>query len=782
MAWNPVTLFGSAKDANNSTTTVTGTIWFQLSQTGNCTSGGFQIASGDSVTFPLASGVIQVNPITGNLSITANDDIVPSGTYYIESVMSADGALVARRNVQILGPGTSKDIGTLPVPSLPFSAGGVPVSRQILTTSPLSGGGDLSVDRTLSVSVSPGGAGTVVGTSRTLTTTAPLSGGGDLSADRSLSVAITPGGATIAVGSTRSIATTAPVTGGGDLSADRTIAVSQFTTGVAGVVPASGSATGTKVIFDDGIWRVPSAAGSAYQTVQVAAVAQTQRPIVNYIGSAFSVADNGGATRTDLTLNQSPAGATSVVGTTRTITTTSPLTIAGAGSADLSADRTIALTNPLPVANGGTGSTSQNFVDLTTTQASVAGQKTLLGNNVTNNTQLGTVFQNGNGVGYFEGVAGVGDPAGTLGPDGARCVLIIDGSAANPITDPGIGTSDFARPTTLTQRTTSATATSEISNVFTTLIKGGSGERYGMFNAVHVAAGASGSGDVVGFTASTYMEAATTASHTAYAMWPRIERTVVTRTCGIEIDCFNSSGTDAANTDASTTNSTIGIAVNCGGNAKNSVGIAFQSAGASTAWFYGIQFDIGTCTNAGINFQSSSVAAGGYGIDFNALGVSPIRFANAQPVLGRNAANTLDKQMLQINANDQVNLDPSGTQGTLISGQFCLTRIGLALIAGAGLNSNLTNPAGAFVRLVGATGAFSIGGFVAPTGAVSQILMVFNAFAQTMTIVNEDLSSTAANRITTLTGANVVLRAAATSMFTIVYDSGTARWILQSTN
>jgi hypothetical protein len=51
-----------------------------------------------------------------------------------------------------------------------------------------------------------------------------------------------------------------------------------------------------------------------------------------------------------------------------------------------------------------------------------------------------------------------------------------------------------------------------------------------------------------------------------------------------------------------------------------------------------------------------------------------------------------------------------------------------------------------------------------------------------MTIVNEDGSSTAANRITTLTGADVVLRTTAPSFATLIYDSAASRWILVSTN
>ncbi|MGB1697897.1 MAG: hypothetical protein ACPHK8_05825, partial [Thermoplasmatota archaeon] len=44
------------------------------------------------------------------------------------------------------------------------------------------------------------------------------------------------------------------------------------------------------------------------------AIPLTQRVIVNFIGAALTAADNAGATRTDVTLSQSPSNSTSVVG------------------------------------------------------------------------------------------------------------------------------------------------------------------------------------------------------------------------------------------------------------------------------------------------------------------------------------------------------------------------------------------------------------------------------------------------------------------------------------
>lgn len=80
----------------------------------------------------------------------------------------------------------------------------------------------------------------VVGTGRTISTTAPLAGGGDLSADRTLTISVSPGAATTVVGTTRTISTTAPIRidagASADLSADRTISVNDATTSTKGVV------------------------------------------------------------------------------------------------------------------------------------------------------------------------------------------------------------------------------------------------------------------------------------------------------------------------------------------------------------------------------------------------------------------------------------------------------------------------------------------------------------------------------------------------------------------
>ncbi len=98
-----------------------------------------------------------------------------------------------------------------------------------------------------------------------------------------------------------------------------------------------------------------------------------------------------------------------------------------------------------------------------------------------------------------------------------------------------------------------------------------------------------------------------------------------------------------------------------------------------------------------------------------------------------------------------------------------------AVVLANGLNSNTVPPATSFIRATGPTLAFSLGGF---TGGVDgRKMTLYNTTSQTMTIVNEDASSTATNRITTLTGANVILAAGSPSVAEFTYDGTALRWI-----
>jgi hypothetical protein len=136
-------------------------------------------------------------------------------------------------------------------------------TRTIATTAPITGGGDLSADRTITMAAATGSVNgyltstdwtafnNKVGTTRTISTTSPITGGGDLSANRTFAIAqatTSVDGYLSAtdwttfnnkVATTRSISTTSPITGGGDLSANRTIAIPAATTSVNGYLTST---------------------------------------------------------------------------------------------------------------------------------------------------------------------------------------------------------------------------------------------------------------------------------------------------------------------------------------------------------------------------------------------------------------------------------------------------------------------------------------------------------------------------------------------------------------
>jgi hypothetical protein len=124
-------------------------------------------------------------------------------------------------------------------------SGNVPNTRLINTTAPLTGGGNLTADRTLAVSLATSSA---VGVMKPDGTTITVNGSGVITA-----TGIGTGGG---VPTTRLVSTTAPLTGGGDLSADRTLAVSLATTSAVGVVKADGT-----TITVDGTGKITAVGG-----------------------------------------------------------------------------------------------------------------------------------------------------------------------------------------------------------------------------------------------------------------------------------------------------------------------------------------------------------------------------------------------------------------------------------------------------------------------------------------------------------------------------------------
>lgn len=116
----------------------------------------------------------------------------------------------------------------------------------------------------------------------------------------------------------------------------------------------------------------------------------------------------------------------------------------------------------------------------------------------------------------------------------------------------------------------------------------------------------------------------------------------------------------------------------------------------------------------------------------------------------------------------------SGIVALTYSGASVETEGALTLANGA--NSDITLPAATFIAITGPTGSFSISGFASPVSG--RRITLYNTTSQNMTITN-DATSTAANRILTLTGADVALTG--TSVARFQYSAVSSRWILLGT-
>lgn len=127
----------------------------------------------------------------------------PPGSLFWQDAVASVGALPASGDasgevINVIGTGLYYWDGSAwqVVPS----SGGVPTSRNINTTAPLQGGGNLSADRTLSITQSGNATdgylsstdwntfNNKVSTTRAINTTSPITGGGNLSSDRTIAI------------------------------------------------------------------------------------------------------------------------------------------------------------------------------------------------------------------------------------------------------------------------------------------------------------------------------------------------------------------------------------------------------------------------------------------------------------------------------------------------------------------------------------------------------------------------------------------------------------------
>jgi hypothetical protein len=98
-----------------------------------------------------------------------------------------------------------------------------------------------------------------------------------------------------------------------------------------------------------------------------------------------------------------------------------------------------------------------------------------------------------------------------------------------------------------------------------------------------------------------------------------------------------------------------------------------------------------------------------------------------------------------------------------------------------GANNNIGPSPASFIRISGPTSAFTITGVAAEAGGDpnGRVMYLFNSTTQNMTIANESASSTAANRIITGSGADIVTTG--TGVVQMIYSAPDSRWIAIAT-
>jgi hypothetical protein len=133
---------------------------------------------------------------------------------------------------------------------------------------------------------------------------------------------------------------------------------------------------------------------------------------------------------------------------------------------------------------------------------------------------------------------------------------------------------------------------------------------------------------------------------------------------------------------------------------------------------------------------------------------------------------TNNRERLRISSNGNVGLGTTTPSTTLdVNGSVAYKRNNVT--CANGVNSNLNVGNYSFIKISGPTAAFSITGI---TGGVDgRIVTLYNSTGQNMTITN-DATSTAANRVLTLTGASIAT--SGTGTVTLQYDSASSRWIV----
>lgn len=188
-----------------------------------------------------------------------------------------------------------------------------------------------------------------------------------------------------------------------------------------------------------------------------------------------------------------------------------------------------------------------------------------------------------------------------------------------------------------------------------------------------------------------------------------------------------------------------------------------------------------TATTAGV--LSWATVSGGGGSGWSLTG-------NAGTTAGTNFIGTTDNidWVIKTNNTERIRVLGTGEMGmgtttpntTLdISGDLAIREYNYATAIPSTFNNanfdGANNQIG-FVRLSSATSPFSITGIVG--GVNGKMMSIYNATSQSMTIVNQSASSTAANRFITGTSANIPLPAGGTA--NLLYSAQDNRWVVRS--
>lgn len=458
------------------------------------------------------------------------------------------------------------------------------------------------------------------------------------------------------------------------------------------------------------------------------------------------------------------------VPTTRTVSTTSPIT----GGGDLSANRTIACATCATTTNGGALSAT---APVTISAGGVIACATCATGTVPTIATTSAVLKgdgggNASASGLTETAAGTYRTAAGVSLDLATSVQTSDTAPVNTLL-----TGEMA----YTQASTNTTGGSLI-------LAGGLGSK----RFTIVTFGSTGGKTVT-----------ITWNGTATTLTEGVDWTCVgtsNNTCASNLaTAINANGTLGSRVTATASSANVGIDRKAGGNVY-SLSLS-TNAGAPLTATNGtdapIVVPVGSATNPSIVGQGGTVT-GFYwpttlqlGITTN--GVSRVLIDNNET---RSSVNLSTAGNVVVTSTGCFVFSSSAsTQGSLDTGLCRATPAVTKILAGTsgsgslsyppkamtlsnGANNDLAIAGAGFVRITGPTGAFSISGFAA--GQDGEVLRVFNATTQAMTITNQATSS-ASNQINTLTGADVVLRSG-TSFASFIYDSTSSKWILTGTN